>query len=55
MQAVYTARQGLLEDLHVLFAERLAEFRLLCQQYRDAEHEKTRALARELLNDWDTI
>lgn len=55
MQAVYTARQGLLEDLPVLFAERLAEFRLLCQQYRDAEHEKTRALARELLNDWDTI
>jgi hypothetical protein len=27
----------------------------LCLDHADAKHEKTRALARELLNDWDTF
>ena len=27
----------------------------MCEKHRDSEHEKTRQLARELLNDWDTI
>ena len=27
----------------------------LCLQHCEAKHEKTRALARELLNDWDTF
>ncbi|MCP4902745.1 MAG: transposase [bacterium] len=32
-----------------------AFFLACCDQHRDAKHEKTRALARELLNDWDTF
>ena len=27
----------------------------LCEQYRDSPHEKTRALAREFLNDWEAM
>ena len=27
----------------------------LCELYRDSPHEKTRALAREFLNDWEAI
>jgi transposase len=26
-----------------------------CERHADSRHEKTRALARELLNDWDTF
>ncbi len=26
-----------------------------CQKHQDSEHEKTRQLAREFLNDWDAI
>ena len=55
MQAVYTAREGNLENLQIPFAERLEEFKRLCQQYRDCPHQKTRELAREFLNDWDVI
>ncbi len=55
MQAVYTAREGNLENLQIPFAERLEEFKRLCQQYRDSPHQKTRELAREFLNDWDVI
>jgi transposase len=29
--------------------------RAACEQHREAPHEKTRALARELLNDWEAI
>jgi hypothetical protein len=35
--------------------ERLAVFRKWCEQHRDSTHEKTRALAREFLNDWEAI
>ncbi|MCP4695370.1 MAG: transposase [Gammaproteobacteria bacterium] len=38
-----------------LYAVRLAEFKALCEQYRDCEHKKTRELAREFLYDWDAI
>ncbi|MFZ0254299.1 MAG: transposase, partial [Gammaproteobacteria bacterium] len=30
-------------------------FRACCERYQDAEHEKTRQLAREFLNDWEAI
>lgn len=33
----------------------MAQFKALCEHYRDCPHEKTRALAREFLNDWDVI
>ena len=32
-----------------------AFFLACCDQHRNGEHEKTRALAYELLNDWDTF
>jgi len=55
MQAVYTARAGPAQDLRGAYRERLEQFRALCECYRDCTHEKTRALAREFLNDWDAI
>jgi hypothetical protein len=33
----------------------LINFRRLCEQHRDSAHEKTRALAREFLNDWEAV
>lgn len=51
MQAVYQAREGPPVDL----CAELETFRRRCQQHRDSSHEKTRALARELLNDWEAI
>jgi transposase len=29
--------------------------RQLCERYRDSDHTKARALAREFLNDWEAI
>jgi hypothetical protein len=55
MRAVYAAREGPAVDLNAAFQQRLATFRDLCEQHRDADHEKTRALAREFLNDWTAI
>lgn len=55
MAAVYRAREGPPVNLQEPFAERLAAFRKLCEQHRDSTHEKTRALAREFLNDWEAI
>ena len=55
MEAVYAAREGPPLDLSVPFPQRLETFRLRCEQHRDASHEKTRALAREFLNDWAAI
>jgi len=56
MQAVYEARgapaQGGLRERH---APRLQALLKHCLQSADCSHEKTRALARELLNDWDTF
>lgn len=37
------------------FRQRLEAFRVLCEQHRDSAHEKTRALAREFLNDWEAV
>lgn len=56
MAAVYAAREGPPEmPLRQQHAGLLREFLALCDQHRDAQHEKTRELARELLNDWDTF
>jgi len=56
MQAVYAAREGPPPtDLRQQHAEQLQALWRLCLAHVDAEHEKTRALARELLNDWDTF
>ena len=52
MAAVYQAREGPPTSLADRYRDRLEEFRLLCEQHRDSPHEKTRALAREFLNDW---
>ena len=55
MKAVYAAREGPAVDLRATFRERLEAFRALCEQHDDSSHEKTRALAREFLNDWEAI
>ncbi len=55
IEAVYQAREGPPVDLMATYQARLDAFRLLCEQHRDCAHEKTRALAREFLNDWDAI
>ena len=55
MKAVRKAREGPPGNLQLLYAEQLARFKLLCEQYYDCPHEKTKKLAREFLNDWDAI
>jgi hypothetical protein len=56
MKAVYQAREGPPEvDLPTHYAQRLTEFKALCEAHRDSKHKKTRALAREFLNDWEAI
>lgn len=56
MVAVYAAREGPppmpLREQH---AKQLNALLDLCIEHAEAEHEKTRALARELLNDWNTF
>jgi len=56
MEAVYRAR-GSPPDipLRKTHARLLADFFTACVDNADSKHEKTRALARELLNDWDTF
>ena len=63
MEAVYRARAGPLEeDLRAKHGDLLEELRLACEQYKDFAkqkvgkiYEKTQALAREFLNDWEAI
>ncbi len=62
MDAVYLARAGPMEDLRVKHGDLLEELRLACEQYKDFAkekfgkiYEKTQALAREFLNDWEAI
>jgi transposase len=56
MQVVYEARgapvKGGLRERHAPLLKGLLEH---CLRLSDCSHEKTRALARELLNDWDTF
>jgi hypothetical protein len=55
IEGVYRARAGPGKSLQEEFAEQLAELKAWCEQHRDSEHEKTRQLAREFLNDWGAI
>lgn len=55
VKAIYRARGDPSIDLQQQFAQRLDTLKKLCELYRDHPHEKTRQLARELLNDWDAI
>lgn len=50
------AREGPPEDLTLRYAEKIETLRKHCEHCREkSTHEKTRALAVELLNDWDAI
>jgi hypothetical protein len=56
MDAVYQARAAPPEEpLRKYFSERLDNLFRACVHQADSKHEKTRALARELLNDWTTF
>ena len=55
MIAIYEARESPPEDLTPRFREQLESFRRLCERHQDSVHEKTRALAREFLNDWEAF
>jgi len=55
MAAVYQAREGPPTLLADRYRDRLEAFRLLCELHWDSPHEKTRALAREFLNDREAI
>ena len=55
MEAIYRAREVPGENLVEKYRELLEQFRSLCEQYQDADHKKTRELAREFLNDWEAI
>jgi hypothetical protein len=55
MSAVYAAREGPPPRLREQHANELNALLDLCLQHAEAKHAKTRALARELLNDWDTF
>jgi len=60
MVAIYAAREGPPPaagalDLASTQAERLAALRRACIGYQEYHHEKTRALAVELLTDWEAI
>ncbi len=52
---IYKARSDPGIDLEKEFAGKLAELKDWCEQHREHHHAKTKALARELLNDWDAI
>jgi transposase len=39
----------------VVYRAILEDFRRFCESHKDFSHKKTRALAREFLNDWDAI
>jgi len=52
---IYQARGDPNMDLEEKFSEKLAELKNWSEKHRDHSHAKTKALARELLNDWDAI
>lgn len=53
--SVYRAREGPHEDLMKENENLLLELKYLCIKHDDSTHEKTGALAREFLYDWDAI
>jgi len=55
IEGIYRAREGPGATPKEEFAEQLAELRAWCEKHRESQHEKTRQLAREFLNDWEAI
>lgn len=56
VQAVYQARAAPpAVSLREQYAQKLRDLYAACVHHAESTHEKTRALARELLNDWDTF
>lgn len=53
--AVYRAREGPYNDLMKENDDLLFELKYLCLKHDNSSHEKTGALAREFLYDWDAI
>ncbi len=52
---IYQARSDPSIDLEEKFSGKLAELKEWSEKHKDHDHAKTKALARELLNDWDAI
>lgn len=55
MEAVYQAREGTGENLVDKYKKLLEQLHSLCEMYHNSKHEKTSALAKEFLNDWEAI
>jgi hypothetical protein len=55
IEGIYLARGDPTMDLPEKFAPELAQLQTTCEQHRDHPHQKTRQLARELLNDWTAL
>lgn len=55
IEKIYQARAGPHTNLKTEFADQLEDLRAWCEQHWESPHDKTRQLARELLNDWDVI
>ena len=55
ISGIYEARGDPTIELMERYSEKLKELKALCAKYCDHQHEKTKKLARELLNDWDAI
>jgi len=55
IEGIYKARGDPTLDLMAQHAEELAQLKALSERHRDHDHDKTRQLARELLNDWAAI
>lgn len=55
IQGIYAARGDPHLDLMEKFAPDLSQLQELSAAHRDHTHDKTRKLARELLNDWEAI
>ena len=59
--AIYAWREGggvpgvTTDEIRTRYQQELAEFRRRCVDYSLSAHEKTAALAKEFLNDWDAI
>lgn len=54
-QAIYKAREGPPRDITEENKPLIMELYMLLLKHEDSQHEKTRALAGEFLNDWDAI
>jgi len=52
---IYKARSDPSINLEEKFSEKLTELKEWSEKHREHDHAKTKALARELLNDWDAI